>query len=1828
MKAEYKQRLQLNWTFLEKNLNVDEILEHCYERGVLVMTDRERIMGEPSRPDRVLKFLHILMAQPDDRGYDVLQEVLCLPDVGQPFIRRRLSETELPQKPLPEDSNQQLLEQIISDCFVVQKDSDCLVEHIIRIIRVQLRHQQKCLDIRSSDVFALIRSVYPQMVLRKHRKKKHVVAIQNCKVKPELVHVAESYDDEDDDEEYTDTPAPIPMEKISPEQVAEVMRPQLEREGQDIGMAARMEEEEIDGKSLVQLTEGHIEKLFPDLKMGKRIRLMDAVKGAIAELQKPPEIAIRPKKPKPRRKLETFRAFDTRPRATDVYEKGHVLPEEQSRPGYLLEPLHKYRLIQANDLATLASEAVQFAAACMNERVNGTIHFGVLGKCDCQRASQAGEIVGFPLNKQQCELAVTDEIYRAFFDEQREVALKSIRDPVYIPVVSQEAASAEIFVVEVDVIPHSEVVGNEAFFLKPASGKQGTALFRYIDGGPTEVFNKELLDFMNCKKQQTSHRRTTEQDTRARAPPSADLHRKLHGLLTDGNDFDVVDIFPVLFLSPLPDDISTEYLVDNFCCIKSLQPLAVFDFDPPHSDSSRETSTGLYPVMENHFGQVYEALTTDNFDKDSEENKNSENKDGLGKLLESLANSSFRPWILCNGYGPLGKEELKPTNWRSQRGQGFKEALRFYKEEIPSEKARILIFLLSRNYDVLLGALEEIFVKFPDQWILVAETEKVAKDLMAEVVRRMYVEKEAIEERCVIGMPWSHVNASIMKIFGYSVGTGCTLPSSTGSPCVMKERDKNGLPDLEILSMTQCTDEDFVRSGSYEEIEKRKRAMEEEFYRGKQVSWWNFFFQDHVLRRSQFDKFKDAVKAKLDDNIPDDEKVAVVTLFHQPGAGGSTTARQILWELRKEFRCCVVKHIPDPRQTCEQIATLRNFEEPENPKPPLVLIDNEDEEKVFQLCSYMNEKARREARDSRGKQKIFCVLVICVRMTVLPKKKDESKVGIMLGHDLEPEEAAWFRSKYEILEERFKKKQLSLHPKLLISFNILKENFNPDYIRRTVDEFVSEIKDFKEKQLLKYIALINSFDPDFQLIPISCFNVIMSPVKDKKKGSKPRLERRRHTTGDTHWEASLSTSLNVLLNRTQKRCLGADIKAVRIINNNLSRAILNNLCSRDKQTVSDVILEFLHTEIFRRSNESSVQTQLVKIVKDILKKRAPMKKGRAKFSPIILEIGKNEDFEQAAEVLKVGFNRFDDPMIAQQIARVYIHCSNWKEADAFARVAQDMKPKNSYLCDTHGQVYKEQLIGRWKECLENEEQLEGDKANEIIDIALKAIEIFRREQKLSDADCSTGYNNCGFFSELRALVTLLDCCRFLKAFKCDKGELLHKFLVNEHFIPDGLNEELGEDRVKLLKRLYHEYEKPMRRLEDEQIQLKEDSCYQYSPSYTNSIQERRMFVHLQECLDTYFGEDKDEVPAGGSPDDACEYRRRRVKRRGGNSLRSIYGLRDEENAAEEFGAMHKLIERNVDSPYCNAFDLKTILNITLARVSKADRRCLEEVPLERALDWTQQLYDKSKLDTFPYLEAFLYLVMFNWPTEWRNKQRFEMVPCSKIKDVIKEWKEAFQNNHPAQKEEEGKKPDRRKGTTLFFLGEGEGFEEIVFYSELQGFNRRHIGDSIWDTKVARTRLKRLKGTLLHEGKEMSVTIMSPKGSHVQLVIPTSYPIKDHSLWQKSVRFVLGFCWSGPKAYSVTRDDRMDLNSAHTPLNFQAHRRNFDHKQQKMMSQQAVEQFWIYYFDNQTKLEKLEKDLRFCSTKKQERALQYQKKRLERDRDLLVQKRTSVLQGPD
>jgi hypothetical protein len=61
-----------------------------------------------------------------------------------------------------------------------------------------------------------------------------------------------------------------------------------------------------------------------------------------------------------------------------------------------------------------------------------------------------------------------------------------------------------------------------------------------------------------------------------------------------------------------------------------------------------------------------------------------------------------------------------------------------------------------------------------------------------------------------------------------------------------------------------------------------RREEEEKFYRGENVSWWNFVFPDHVLKRDVHVQLKRKIKEALEGKQADeDNKIGLVNIYHQ-----------------------------------------------------------------------------------------------------------------------------------------------------------------------------------------------------------------------------------------------------------------------------------------------------------------------------------------------------------------------------------------------------------------------------------------------------------------------------------------------------------------------------------------------------------------------------------------------------------------------------------------------------------------------------------------------------------------------------------------------------------------------------------------------------------------------------------------------------------------------------------------------------------------------------------------------------------------------------------
>lgn len=141
------------------------------------------------------------------------------------------------------------------------------------------------------------------------------------------------------------------------------------------------------------------------------------------------------------------------------------------------------------------------------------------------------------------------------------------------------------------------------------------------------------------------------------------------------------------------------------------------------------------------------------------------------------------------------------------------------------------------------------------------------------------------------------------------------IVTSSGNSVLADEKFVESLNNIHILSSKQCENKKFKTKH-----ERSSFALEKEkqFYKGNKVEWFNFFFQDQVLKRHCFDRLKNTINSILQaSHLAGRQKkvISTVIISHEPGAGGSTLARHLLWEFRSQYRCATVKknHRPNCR---------------------------------------------------------------------------------------------------------------------------------------------------------------------------------------------------------------------------------------------------------------------------------------------------------------------------------------------------------------------------------------------------------------------------------------------------------------------------------------------------------------------------------------------------------------------------------------------------------------------------------------------------------------------------------------------------------------------------------------------------------------------------------------------------------------------------------------------------------------------------------------------------------------------------------------------------
>lgn len=168
------------------------------------------------------------------------------------------------------------------------------------------------------------------------------------------------------------------------------------------------------------------------------------------------------------------------------------------------------------------------------------------------------------------------------------------------------------------------------------------------------------------------------------------------------------------------------------------------------------------------------------------------------------------------------------------------------------------------------------------------------------------------------------------------------LPAANDDRCKVSDKDVAWLrEDLEVL----------YNESPYTKAVTDVDALQEEqddFFRGGTLHWFAWYGVGGGHLDVERDAMKDVIRF-IQVNHLDADKGGVVQLFHAPGAGGSTLAQRILWELREKAPCAQVKQ--GQGSSLEDLVNRIRFLQDESHLPLILLLDGVDEARLTQMST-------------------------------------------------------------------------------------------------------------------------------------------------------------------------------------------------------------------------------------------------------------------------------------------------------------------------------------------------------------------------------------------------------------------------------------------------------------------------------------------------------------------------------------------------------------------------------------------------------------------------------------------------------------------------------------------------------------------------------------------------------------------------------------------------------------------------------------------------------------------------------------------------------------
>lgn len=258
---------------------------------------------------------------------------------------------------------------------------------------------------------------------------------------------------------------------------------------------------------------------------------------------------------------------------------------------------------------------------------------------------------------------------------------------------------------------------------------------------------------------------------------------------------------------------------------------------------------------------------------------------------------------------------------------------------------------------------------------------------------------------------------------------------------------------LNVLCVNEC-------EGGNED----KMQLEETFYKGGKVCWWNFYFSEQpgstpFIKRDKFDYIINTI-------IPDvcslKQACVCFNILHIPGCGGTTLAMHVLWT--QKFRCAVLKNKDvDYVDAAQQVITLLTMEH-QTQLPVLLLINDFDA--VNDLQQHIARECQKRNVSSKSPQ---VILMNCMR-SESREQTEATDDTVFIRNKLSVTEQKLFENKLKEIEKIYQ------NVETFYGFMFLKKDFSTAYIQGVVKNTLKGFN-FKHRdaQLIAVLVLLNCY---------------------------------------------------------------------------------------------------------------------------------------------------------------------------------------------------------------------------------------------------------------------------------------------------------------------------------------------------------------------------------------------------------------------------------------------------------------------------------------------------------------------------------------------------------------------------------------------------------------------------------------------------------------------------------------------------------------------------------------------------------------------------------